>query len=127
LFSHKIDINGHSFEVDIWSLGVIAYALAVGRPPFETSDVKTTYTKIKNCNYSYPDDAYVSEYCKSLISKMLQRDPRHRATVEELLNDEFFTSAPFPLSLPMSTLACPPNSNFMKQYLPPSLTKRISG
>ena len=30
---------------------------------------------------------------------MLQRDPRHRATIEELLNDDFFTVAPFPKSL----------------------------
>ncbi len=58
---------------------------------------------------------------------MLQRDPRHRATVEELLNDEFFTIAPFPTTLPMSTLACPPNANFIKQFSSVVLTKKTSG
>lgn len=57
---------------------------------------------------------------------MLQRDPRHRATVEELLNDDFFTMAPFPMSLPMATLACPPSGNFLRQFQPTLIVKKNS-
>ena len=39
--------QGHSYEVDVWSLGVIIYTLIIGKPPFETNDVKTTYKKIR--------------------------------------------------------------------------------
>ena len=39
--------NGHSYEVDVWSLGVILYTMLIGKPPFETTDVKATYRKIR--------------------------------------------------------------------------------
>lgn len=77
----------HSYEVDIWSLGVIAYALLIGRPPFETNDVKLTYSKIKSCNYSFPDTIPLEAKTKKFISKMLIRDPCRRSTVDEILQD----------------------------------------
>jgi len=67
------------------------------------------------CNYSFPDGVNVSKTMKQFISKMLQRDPARRSTVDEILSDELFNT-PFPKSLPVCTLACPPNSNFIKQF-----------
>lgn len=43
--------RGHSFEVDIWSIGCIMYTLLIGHPPFETNSLKETYAKIKKCEY----------------------------------------------------------------------------
>ncbi len=66
--------KGHSYEVDVWSLGVIAYALLFGKPPFETNDVKATYEKIKICDYSFPK-SNVSQTAKDFITKMLKVNP----------------------------------------------------
>lgn len=35
--------KGHSYEVDVWYLGVIAYTLLFGKHPFETPDIKSSY------------------------------------------------------------------------------------
>lgn len=34
--------RGHSFEVDVWAIGVIAYTLLVGCPPFQAKTSKAT-------------------------------------------------------------------------------------
>lgn len=47
--------TGHSFEVDVWSLGVMVFALLAGKPPFQTSDVQATYRRIKNGEYTVPE------------------------------------------------------------------------
>lgn len=65
--------DGHSFEVDIWSIGVIMYTLLVGRPPFESKDVESTYKRILANSFSFPDQQpSVCEHAKSLIRNILQ-------------------------------------------------------
>ena len=111
--------NGHSFEVDIWSLGVIIYILLIGRPPFETNNVKETYKRIRLRNYSFPQNARISEPAKELIQNILVLNPYKRPSLEEILKSDFMNmGTSIPKSLPQSTLTCPPNINFIKQYMP---------
>ncbi len=58
---------GHSYEVDVWSLGVVLYAILIGKPPFETPEVRMTYDKIKKGIYSFPDHIKISDNAKNLI------------------------------------------------------------
>ena len=110
---------GHSYEVDIWSLGVIMYTLIIGKPPFETNNVKETYKRIKSGNYSFPEHAIISEPAKDLIQSILVLDPYKRPKLDEILAHDFFNmGVSIPKTMQQSTLACPPSLNYIKQYIP---------
>ena len=49
--------------------------MLVGRPPYETSEVKKTYERIKRNAYSFPDYVPLSEHSKNLVSNLLVLDP----------------------------------------------------
>ena len=104
--------EGHSFEVDIWSAGVILFTLLIGKPPFEAKDVKSTYKRILANQYAFPDHTVVSEHAKSLIRHMLQPRPERRPSLDYVLDHSFFTSssAILPTSLPESALREAPTS-----------------
>lgn len=81
--------SGHSYEVDIWSLGVIIYTLIIGKPPFETTDVKATYRRIKQISYTFPEHINISDAARDLIQRILNGDPSRRPNLDEIMNHEF--------------------------------------
>jgi polo-like kinase 1 len=97
---------GHSYEVDYWSIGVILYTLLVGRPPFESQEVKQTYKKIKSNQYQFPDNVQISEAAKDFVRSTLRTEPALRMNLKEMLMHEFMTSNKIPDVLPISTLVC---------------------
>ncbi|CAN6608340.1 cell cycle serine/threonine-protein kinase Cdc5p/MSD2 [Trichomonascus vanleenenianus] len=96
--------KGHSFEVDMWAIGIIMYAMLFGKPPFQSRSVDTIYERVKTNDYSFPEDFSVSDAAKDLISDLLSTDPTARPTIDELLNYDFFKGS-FPSHLSVLSLS----------------------
>ncbi|XP_074115253.1 serine/threonine-protein kinase polo [Cotesia typhae] len=105
---------GHSYEVDIWSIGCIMYTLLVGKPPFETSSLRETYARIKTVNYKTPSN--ISQPAVAMITNTLQGNPTKRPSVMKLLKDPFFSSGYMPRSLPLSCLTMAPRVDTLETY-----------
>lgn len=71
-------------EVDIWSMGVILYALLAGRLPFESPAISDLYKEIGKGEYAVP--AHFSQGAVQLIGRMLTVDPSKRATMDEIIS-----------------------------------------
>ncbi|XP_067934383.1 5'-AMP-activated protein kinase catalytic subunit alpha-2-like isoform X2 [Watersipora subatra] len=75
-------------EVDIWSCGVILYALLCGSLPFDDDHIVTLFRKIRSGIFGVPD--YLNQQVVDLIVKMLQVDPLKRATIRDIRTHSWF-------------------------------------
>ena len=84
-------ISGHLYagpEVDVWSCGVILYALLCGSLPFDDESIPNLFKKIKSGMYSLP--THLSQLAKNLIPRMLEVDPMKRITIAEIRMHPWF-------------------------------------
>jgi 5'-AMP-activated protein kinase catalytic alpha subunit len=82
-------LNGELYSpsaVDMWSSGVILFALVCGYLPFEDENTSDLYRRIINADYSIPN--FVSSDVVDLIRKILVPDPKKRLTLMEIVSHE---------------------------------------
>lgn len=69
----------HGAASDIWSCGVILFALLTGRLPFDDENIRVLLREVRNGRFSMPADLPAD--AKDLITRMLVVDPERRVSV----------------------------------------------
>ncbi|KAA3677245.1 5'-AMP-activated protein kinase, catalytic alpha subunit [Paragonimus westermani] len=75
-------------EVDVWSCGVILYALLCGTLPFDDEHIPTLFKKIKAGYFHLPET--LSSGVRDLLRRMITVDPIKRATIDEIRRHPWF-------------------------------------
>ncbi|XP_025908407.1 calcium/calmodulin-dependent protein kinase type 1 [Nothoprocta perdicaria] len=77
----------YSKAVDCWSIGVIAYILLCGYPPFYDENDAKLFEQILRAEYEF-DSPYwddISDSAKDFIKHLMEKDPGKRFTCEQAL------------------------------------------
>lgn len=85
-----IKSQNYGISVDIWSLGIILYAITYGNLPFENSNISMLFNTIISEEPPYPHFSRISPSLVDLIKKMLVKNPNDRITIEEIKKHPFF-------------------------------------
>lgn len=98
-------IRGEKYDgrrADVWSCGVILYALLVGALPFDDDNLRQLLEKVKRGVFHIPH--FVPPDCQSLLRGMIEVNPEKRLTLSEINKHPWVTAGgkgELELELPM--------------------------
>ena len=78
----------NGFKIDVWSTGIILYAMLCGYLPFEDKDNDLLFKKILECKLEFPH--HLTHNSRDLIRRILVTNPDKRITIPEIKKHEFY-------------------------------------
>ena len=84
-------LNGNKYNgylTDIWSSGIVLFAMLCGFLPFENNNNKILFENITQGKFNIPN--FISEQAKDLINHILCVDPKKRFHVNQIKNHPWF-------------------------------------
>ncbi|MCQ2815646.1 MAG: serine/threonine-protein kinase [archaeon] len=76
-------------KIDIWSTGIILYAMICGYLPFEDKDHDILFEKISECKVEYPSELMDNDSI-DILSKILVNDPSKRISIDLIKEHSFY-------------------------------------
>jgi len=82
----------HGAPSDIWSCGIILFALLTGHLPFDDENIRSLLLKVKAGHFTMPPE--LSSEAKDLIWRMLDVDPTTRIKMQDIFKHPFIQNYP---------------------------------
>ena len=78
----------NGFNIDIWAIGIILFAMLCGYLPFEDDDNDILFQKILECKLHYP--SHLSPLAKDIMKKILVTNPEKRIKIPQIKKHKFY-------------------------------------
>ncbi len=104
---------------DCWALGVLVYECCTFKHPFEARNQCALIWKIIEGQFKPPSPSTTSPEMSNLILWLLQKDPKNRPTIKELLCEDVVREKLIEhgIDIPEDILECPVTYNIKRHYI----------
>ena len=88
LAPEMLNKTGHGKAMDWYLVGALVFEMVTGIPPFYSDDQSQLFNNIKSAELEYPET--ISRDLKSLLARLLEKDPRQRIDLLEIKKHPWF-------------------------------------